>query len=195
MTKKSNITLWKLFLITFKLGAITFGGGYVMVPLFESEFVQKRGWVSEEDMINMFALCQSVPGAIVINCSVLLGYRLRKVKGAIVTVLGSMLPSLIILTLVTFIYQEFRDNLYVTAALRGVRAAVVALLVSAFWKFTKPFRRDAVALVAFAIALLLSLLVDINSMYIILGAVIYGIVFGIWRVKDTGKLAGKGGLS
>lgn len=188
-------SLWTLFWITFKLGAITFGGGYVMVPLFEGEFVTKRNWVKEEDMLNMVALSQSVPGAIVINCSVLLGYRLRGVKGAAVAVLGSMLPSLITLTIITFIYQQFRDNIYVSAALRGVRAAVVALLVSAFWKFTKPFRKDAVALVAFAAALLLSLFADINSIYIILGAIIYGIVFGIWRVKDSAKLAGKGGLS
>lgn len=191
MTQK--ISLWSLFWITFKLGAITFGGGYIMVPLFEGEFVQQRGWLKQEDMMNMVALSQSVPGAIAINCSVLVGYRLRKVKGAIVTVLGSMLPSLIILTVVTFIYQEFRDNVYVAAALRGVRAAVVALLVSAFWKFTKPFRKDVIALIAFAAALLLSLFADINSIYIILGAIVYGIVVGIWRIKDAPKLDGKGG--
>lgn len=191
MTQKIN--LWSLFWITFKLGAITFGGGYVMVPLFEGEFVTKRDWLKQEDMMNMVALSQSVPGAIAINCSVLVGYRLRKVIGAIVTVLGSMLPSLITLTIVTFIYQEFRENIYVEAALRGVRAAVVALLVSAFWKFTKPFRKDVIALIAFAAALLLSLFTDINSIYIILGAIIYGIVAGIWRVKDAPKLAGKDG--
>lgn len=183
----TKISLKSLFWITFKLGAITFGGGYVMVPLFEGEFVEKRGWVKQEDMLNMVALSQSVPGAIAINCSVLVGYRLRKIKGAIVAVLGSMLPSLITLTIITFVYTEFRDNFYVASALRGVRAAVVALLVSAFWRFTKPFRRDLVAIAAFFIALLLSLLVDINSIYIILGAIVYGIVFGIWRVKDLAK--------
>lgn len=188
-----EISLWSLFLITFKLGAITFGGGYVMVPLFVGEFVQKRDWLKQEDMMNMVALSQSVPGAIAINCSVLVGYRLRKVKGAIVTVLGSMLPSLITLTIVTFIYQEFRDNVYVAAALRGVRAAVVALLVSAFWSFTKPFRKDLIAAIAFAAALLLSLLTDINSIYIILGAIIFGIAVGVLRVKDAPKLDGKGG--
>ncbi len=183
----TKIKLWSLFWITFKLGAITFGGGYVMVPLFENEFVQKRSWVKQEDMLNMVALSQSVPGAIAINCSVLVGYRLRKVKGAVAAVLGSMLPSLIVLTLLTFVYTEFRDNIYVASALRGVRAAVVALLVSAFWKFTKPFRRDVVAIAAFFIALALSLLVDMNSIYIIAGAIIYGIVLGIWRIKDASK--------
>jgi chromate transporter len=191
MTEKK---LWSIFWITFKLGAITFGGGYVMVPLFEGEFCTKRNWVTQEDMMNMVALSQSVPGAIAINCSVLVGYRLRGVKGAIVAVLGSMLPSLITLTIITFIYQQFRDNIYVSAALRGVRAAVVALLVSAFWKFTKPFRKDVIVLVAFAAALLLSLLTDINSIYIILGAIVYGIVAGVWRVKDTAKLGKDGAL-
>ncbi len=188
-----EISLWSLFWITFKLGAVTFGGGYVMVPLFMGEFVQKRGWLEQEDLMNMIALSQSVPGAIAINCSVLVGYRLRKVKGAFVTVLGSMLPSLITLTIVTFIYQEFRGNDYVEAALRGVRAAVVALLVSAFWNFTKPFRKDILAIIVFAAALLLSLFTDINSIYIILGAIIYGIAAGILRVKDASKPGGKGG--
>jgi len=182
--------LWSIFWITFKLGAITFGGGYVMVPLFQNEFVCKRPWIKQEDMCNMVALSQSVPGAIAINCSVLVGYRLRKIKGALAAVLGSMLPSLITLTIVTYIYQEFRDNLYVAAALRGVRAAVVALLISAFWSFTKPFRKDVVAIAAFAIALLLSIIANINSIYIILGAIIYGIVFGMWRVKNAARLEG-----
>jgi chromate transporter len=191
----TKIKLWSLFWITVKLGAITFGGGYVMVPLFENEFVQKRNWVKQEDMLNMVALSQSVPGAIAINCSVLVGYRLRKIKGALAAVLGSMLPSLIVLTLLTFVYTEFRDNIYVASALRGVRAAVVALLVSAFWKFTKPFRKDIIAIIAFFIALALSLFVDMNSIYIIVGAIIYGIVFGIWRIKDAAKPKIGGGAS
>ncbi len=191
----THISLWSLFWITFKIGAVTFGGGYVMVPLFESEFVQKRSLIGEEDMCNMVALSQSVPGAIAINCSVLVGYRLRKVKGALAAVMGSMLPSLIVLTLLTFAYTQFRDNAYVASALRGVRAAVVALLVSAFWKFTKPFRKDVIAIIAFAAALLLSLIADINSIYIILGAIVYGMVFGIWRIKDAAGPRCKGGGS
>jgi chromate transporter len=195
MTENLNAKLSSLFWITFKLGAITFGGGYVIVPLFENEFVTKRNWLKQDDMLNMVALSQSVPGVIAINCSVLVGYRLRRIKGAVVTVLGSMLPSLITLTVITFIYQEFRDNIYVTAALRGVRAAVVALLVSAFWKFTKPFRKEVVSIIAFAVALLLSLLTDINNIYIILGAIVYGIVFGIWHIRDAAKLSGKDGMA
>jgi chromate transporter len=185
--------LSSIFWITFKLGALTFGGGYAIVPLFECEFVQKRKWIECEDMLNMIALSQSVPGAIAINCSVLLGYRLRKIKGAIVSVLGSVLPSLIVLTVVTYIYQEFRDNLYVSSALRGVRAAVVALIFSAFWRFTKPFRKDVPAVIAFAAAFILSLLWGASSIYIILGAIVYGMIAGFWRIKSTPDIE-RGGI-
>jgi chromate transporter len=184
--------LSSIFWITFKLGALTFGGGYAIVPLFECEFVQKRNWIECEDMLNMIALSQSVPGAIAINCSVLLGYRLRKIKGALVSVLGSVLPSLIVLTAVTYVYESFKDNLYVYSALRGVRAAVVALIFSAFWRFTKPFRKDVLAVVAFVAAFALSLLWGASSIYIILGAIIYGIVTGFWRIKKTNGIE-KGG--
>ena len=158
-----------------------------MVPLFEDEFVQKRGWISEEDMCNMVALSQSVPGAIAINCSILIGYRLYKLRGAITAVLGTILPSVIVLTAVTYLYEAVRDNVYVAGALRGIRAAVVALLVSAFWRFSKPFRKDIVAVAVFVTAFALSLILSINSIYIILGGIVFGIIAGIWRLPPDQK--------
>ena len=106
--------------------------------------------------------------------------------------LGTVLPSLIVLTAVTYVYEAVRDNVYVAGALRSIRAVVVALLVSAFWRFTKPFRKDLVAIAAFAVAFLLSLLLDINSIYIILGSIAFGIIFGIWRIKKTAPPDGEG---
>jgi chromate transporter len=174
-----------------KIGAMTFGGGYAMVPLFQDEFVKKNGWISDDDMINMIALGQSVPGAIAVNCSILIGYRLKKFRGAVVAVSGVVLPSLIVLTVITYVYAAVRDNAYVAGALRGIRAAVVALLVSAFLTFMKPFYKDAVAMVAFFAAFLLSIVFDINSIYIILGGIVFGITAGIWRIKNEPP-AGKG---
>ncbi len=184
----NTTSLLRIFLTTFKVGALTFGGGYAMVPLFQDEFVRKYQWITDDDMVNMIALGQSVPGAIAVNCSVLIGYKLKKLRGALVAVLGSVLPSMIVLTVVTYLYEAVRDNVYVAGALRGVRAAVVALLVSAFLTFMKPFYKDIVSVFAFAAAFLLSLLFDINSVYIILGAIIFGITAGILRIKkNTGK--------
>lgn len=174
-----------LFVTMLKLGALTFGGGYAMIPLFEDEFVRKRAWVTEKEMVNIVALSQSVPGVIAINCSILIGYKLNKLKGMLIAVLGIILPSLVILTAVTYTYEALRDNPYVAGALRGVRAAVVALLVSAFWRFSKPFRKDIVAILVFIAAFCLSLLLSINSIYLILGAIVFGITVGIWRIKKS----------
>jgi chromate transporter len=183
MAKK--VSLWRIFLTMFKVGALTFGGGYAMVPLFRAEYVERYGWITDEDMLNMIALSQSIPGAIAINCSVLVGYKLRKIKGALAAVAGSVLPSLITLTVVTYLYQAVRDNIYVAGALRGIRAAVIALLVSAFLGFMKPFYKDALAVTAFSLAFLLSFVLDINSIYLILGGIAFGITLGIIRIKKS----------
>ncbi len=176
---------WILFITMLKLGVLTFGGGYAMVPLFEDEFVRKYGWVTEENMVNMVALSQSVPGAIAINCGILIGYKLGKFKGALIAVAGIILPSLIVLTAVTYAYEALRSNIYVAGALRGIRAAVVALLFSAFWRFSKPFRKDIISILVFAAAFCLSLLLNISSIYIILGAIIFGVTAGILRIKKS----------
>ncbi len=190
MAKDSS--LLRIFLTMMRIGAMTFGGGYAMVPLFQDEFVNKNGWISNDDMVNMIALGQSVPGAIAVNCSILIGYRLKRFRGAIVAVSGVVLPSIIVLTIITFVYAAVRDNIYVSGALRGIRAAVVALLVSAFLTFMKPFYKDAVAMVAFFAAFLLSIVLDSGSIYIIIGGIIFGIIAGIWRIRiqnnsDSGK--------
>ena len=182
-----DIKLHKIFVIMLKIGALTFGGGYAMVPLFEDEFVGRRCWITSQDMVNMIALSQSVPGVIAINCGILIGYRLKKLPGALIAIAGIVLPSLVVLTAVTYLYDALRDNVYVAGALRGIRAAVVALLVSAFWRFTKPFRNDIVSIVVFAAAFLLSLALSINSIYIILGGIVFGVTAGIWRVKKPQK--------
>ncbi len=183
-------SLLRIFLTMLKIGALTFGGGYAMVPLFREEFVSKNGWISDEDMLNMIALSQSVPGAIAVNCSILIGYRLKKLRGALVALSGVVLPSLIVLTAVTYLYTAVRDNPYVAGALRGIRAAVVALLVSAFLSFMKPFYKDAVSMTAFFAAFILSVVFGINSIYIILGAMAFGVTAGIWRVRTAPPVKG-----
>lgn len=178
-----DVSLLRIFLTTLKLGAFTFGGGYAMVPLFENAFVHKYGWITRDDMLNMIALSQSVPGAIAINCSILIGYRLKKLRGVLAAVAGIILPSLVFLTIVTFAYEAVRDNIYVAGALRGIRATVVALLVFAFLSFLKPFYKDWLAMTAFFAAFVLSLVLGINSIIIILGAIVFGITAGICRIK------------
>lgn len=174
-----------IFLTMLKLGAVTFGGGYVMVSYIEDEFVRKRSWITEEDMVNMVALSSSVPGVISVNCSILVGYKLQKLRGALLAVLGVVLPSIIIITALTFVYEAVHENVYIAGALRGVRAAVVALLVSAFLRFTKPFRKDAISIAVMVAAFCLSFILGINVIFLLLSAIVFGVVVGIWRIKDT----------
>lgn len=174
-----------IFLTMLKLGAVTFGGGYVMVSYIEDEFVRKRSWITEEDMVNMVALSSSVPGVISVNCSILVGYKLQKLRGALLAVLGVILPSIIIITVLTFVYEAVHENVYIAGALRGVRAAVVALLVSAFLRFTKPFRKDAISIAVMIAAFCLSFILGINVIFLLLGAIVFGVTVGIWRIKDT----------
>ncbi|MFA5675827.1 MAG: chromate transporter [Christensenellales bacterium] len=178
-----DVSLSRIFLTALKLGAFTFGGGYAMIPLFEDAFVRKYGWITRDDMLNMIALSQSVPGAIAINCGILIGYKLKKLRGALVAAAGIVLPSLVFLTIVTFAYEAVSDDIYVAGALRGVRAAVVALLFFAFFSFLKPLYKDWLAMTAFFTAFALSLVFGISSIIIIFGAVAFGITAGILRIK------------
>ena len=119
----------KLFSSTFTLSAFTFGGGYVIIPLMRKKFVEQYGWIEEEEMLDLTAIAQSSPGAIAVNASILVGYRVAGVVGALVTILGTVLPPLIILSVISLFYQAFRDNLVVSAVLQGMQAGVAAVIV------------------------------------------------------------------
>ena len=127
--KTPAATYWKLFSSTFYLSAFTFGGGFVIIPLMKKKFVDNLHWIEEEEMLDLTAIAQSSPGAIAVNASILVGYRVAGVVGALVTILGTVLPPLIILSVISLFYQAFRDNLVVSAVLQGMQAGVAAVIV------------------------------------------------------------------
>ncbi len=122
-----------LFMSVFKISAFTFGGGYVIVPLMRKRFSQELGWVNEEEMLDMIAIAQSAPGPIAVNTSIMLGYRLLGVPGALMAVLGTSLPPLIILSLVTVFYDSVRDNKSIAILLNAMRAGVAAVIADVVW--------------------------------------------------------------
>lgn len=117
-----------LFLSTLQLSACTFGGGFVIVPLMRRKFVDHLGWIDETEMMDLVAIAQSSPGAIAVNASILVGYRIAGIPGALVTVLGTVLPPLVILSVISFFYAAFRDNLIVNLLMKGMRAGVAAVI-------------------------------------------------------------------
>lgn len=118
----------KLFLSTFYLSAFTFGGGYVIVPLMRKKFVDDYKWIEEKEMLDLAAIAQSSPGAIAVNASILVGYRLAGVLGALTAILGTVLPPLIILSVISLFYTAFKENEAVQAVLKGMSAGVAAVV-------------------------------------------------------------------
>lgn len=126
--KKDKAFYWKLFSSTFSLSAFTFGGGFVIIPLMRKKFVEDLSWIDEEEMLDLTAIAQSSPGAIAVNASILIGYRLDGFRGALITVFGTVLPPLIILSVISLFYTAFRDSLIVGYVLRGMQAGVAAVI-------------------------------------------------------------------
>lgn len=121
-------TYLTLFLSTLQLSAFTFGGGFVIVPLMRKRFVETLGWIDEQEMLDLTAIAQSSPGPIAVNASILVGYRVAGAAGALLTVLGTVLPPLVIISVISLFYAAFRDNAVVSMAMSGMLAGVAAVI-------------------------------------------------------------------
>ena len=126
-----------LFWSFFKIGAFTFGGGYAMIPLIEREVIDNRRWVKREEFLDLLTLAQSAPGPIALNTAVFVGYQLRGLWGAVSAILGIVIPSFVVILLVAILFSDIRDNAWVEAAFKGMRPAVVALIVAPVLKLAK----------------------------------------------------------
>ncbi len=120
---------WKLFISVFKISACTFGGGFVIIPLMRKRFVEELQWIEEQEMLDMTAIAQSSPGAIAVNAAILVGYRVAGLPGALLTVLGTVTPPLIIISLICLGYQAFRDNAIVSLMMAGMLCGVAAVIL------------------------------------------------------------------
>ena len=118
----------ELFFSTVKLSACTFGGGFVIVPLMRKKFVEELGWIDEDEMLDLTAIAQSSPGAIAVNASILVGYHVAGIPGALLTVLGTVLPPLVIISIISLCYQAFRANPWVNMAMAGMLCGVAAVI-------------------------------------------------------------------
>lgn len=114
----------------FKIGLFTFGGGYAMVPIIQREVIDHRGWVDRDEFVELLTLAQSAPGPIALNTSVFVGYKVRGYAGALAALLGVVVPAFTVILIVAIYFAQFRENVYVNAAFKGMRPAVVALIVS-----------------------------------------------------------------
>lgn len=119
-----------IFLSFLKIGAFTFGGGYAMIPIIQHEVIVRRGWIVEQEFVDLLTLAQTAPGPISLNTAVFVGYKCRGFAGALAAILGVILPSFLVILAVAIFFSEIRDNRWVDAAFKGMRPAVVALIVA-----------------------------------------------------------------
>lgn len=169
MENKKHI-YWKLFSATFYLSAFTFGGGFVIIPLMKKKFVDDLQWIEEDEMLNLASIAQSSPGAVAVNASILLGYRVAGVLGAMITILGTILPPLIIISVISLFYTAFRENIVVNAVLKGMQAGIAAVIADVVLNLGRNVVRgkDIVSTLVMIGAFVATFFLKINVMYIIL---------------------------
>lgn len=174
----SNI-YWSTFSTFFKIGMFTLGGGYVMILIIEEEVVNKHQWVSKEDMLDLIAIAQSCPGVFAINISIFIGYKLRKTRGALVTALGTALPSFLIILAIAIFFHQFEDNKVVAAMFRGIRPAVVALIAVPTFNLAKSAHLNRYTLWIPIVSALAIWLLGVSPIWIIILAGVGGYLYGL----------------
>ena len=169
---------WQAFCVFFKIGAFTIGGGYAMVPLIEDKVVNKRGWLAKEDFLDLLAISQSAPGILAVNISIFIGYRLRGLRGSIVTALGTVLPSFLIILAIALFFHNFRENTVVERIFKGIRPAVVALIAAPTFSMAKSARISRYNVWIPVVSALLIWLLGFSPIWIIVAAGLGGYVYG-----------------
>lgn len=175
--------LHTIFLSFFKIGLFTFGGGYAMIPLIEKELIVKRGWIEQKEFLDLLTLAQSVPGPIAVNTSVFVGYKVRGLRGATAALLGTVLPSFAIILAIAIFFAGIRQNPVVEAAFRGMRPAVVALIVWPVISLSRGLHRELFGVIAAAALAVWGL--GWSPIYILLTAAAAGIVWELWIAKKA----------
>jgi chromate transporter len=164
----------KLFWIFFKIGSFTFGGGYAMLPLIQREVVEREKWIGEEDIADIFAVSQSVPGVIAINSSIFIGNKVAGVLGAIAAALGVILPAFISIILILLVLLSFQENPYIKKAFAGIRAASAALIFLSARKIGKSVLKKRSGYLIAAGSFLAIVVLNIHAVWAVVGGAISG---------------------
>ena len=166
MESKRNVLI-KLFLSTFYLSAFTFGGGYVIVTLMKKKFVDEYHWIEEEEMLDLVAIAQSAPGAIAVNGAIVVGYKLAGIIGTIVAIIATILPPFIVITIISFFYEVFRDNRIVSLVLEGMQVGMAAGIL---------FEKKWIPVLIMLGSLIAAACLSINAVAIILVCIVIGLI-------------------
>lgn len=185
---KNNASLYKtLFKSTFFLSMFTFGGGYVIVPLMEKKFVNELKWITEDEMLDLIALGQSSPGPIAVNTSILVGYRMAGIPGALVTVLGTIIPPLVIMSLLAYVYRAVSTNPIVNNMLLGMQAGVAAIIVNVVYNMASRIikQKKIIPIIVMILALIAGIILQVNILWLLSISGIIGAMTTYITLKKT----------
>ena len=187
--KKERNRYFELFLSTLKLSACTFGGGFVIMPLMRKRFVEELGWIKEEEMLDLAAIAQSSPGAIAVNAAILVGYRVAGIPGALTTVVGTVLPPLVIISVISLFYEAFRDNVFVNMAMAGMLAGVAAVILDVVINMVKTLAKEKRVLpfIILVLSFIATRYLSVNIIVIILVCAVIGALDTILRGRRSVK--------
>lgn len=170
--------LWKLFISTLYLSTFTFGGGYVIVTLMKKKFVDDYHWITEKEMLNFVAIAQSAPGAIAVNGAIVVGFKLAGFLGAIVAVLGTVIPPFIIISIISFAYDAFRTNIWISLLLEGMQAGVGAVVIAVSYEMAVGVveEKEPLLILMMIVAFVANTIFNVNVILIILVSILIGLL-------------------
>ena len=183
MEGQKRKTLLKLFLTTLYISAFTFGGGFVIVTFMKRKFVDELHWIDDQEMLDLAALAQSSPGAIAVNAAILVGWRVAGLAGMLLAVLGTIIPPMVILSVISLFYAQFAENRYVALALNGMQAGVAAVILDVVVSLGHDVvkQRSALHVLIMLAAFVAVAFFDVNVILIILAAALVGVLTLVWR--------------
>lgn len=177
--------LWELYQAFFRIGLLTFGGGLAMLPMLKREVVDKYNWITEEEMLDIYAIGQCTPGIIAINTATYIGYKKGGIAGGIIATLGEVSPSLIIIILIASVLQNFMDNVILLNAFAGIRIVVCALMMTTVVQMIKTGVKNKIGIFLFFGATALALFSPISTVFIVIMAALLGVI--IEKVLNSKK--------
>lgn len=167
---------WSLFTTFLKIGAFTFGGGYAMIPLIQKEVVENKKWITDDDILDIIAIAESTPGPIAINTATFVGYKTAGFWGAVCATLGVVLPSFIIISVISFVLEQFRSVKAVQFAFTGIRAGVLVLIIKALVSMYKKCPKSIFSYIIMALSFIAVAFLKINIIYVLIGCGVLGVV-------------------
>lgn len=183
-------TIFQLFYVFFKISICTTGGGYAMLPMFRRELIEKHGWITDDEILNYYAIAQSIPGIIAVNVATFVGHKKAGLIGAFTAVIGMVIPSLVIIIIVAIFFNMVNENVYIQKALLGIRIAVASLLSIIAYGLMKKSLKNIFTVFVFGAVIIAILVLKVSPIYVVLLTILSGVLY-YFADKQITKRAGR----